>query len=150
MCFFETKYIFSYTFDLCGRVSHKKIFTRPISRNKTNCFFLFGLIEKIPDPRNAKEHYQSFHLLIITKKIKNNYSATKDFWKSKHWTPKPKLPKILRQVVKHSQVCSGKSSNSPFHSETKKSENLLNGRNTILKVMQVFIIMKFNFLLTLN
>ena len=42
--FLKKKYIFSYTFDLCGRVGDKKIFTRPISGNKTN--FFFGLILK--------------------------------------------------------------------------------------------------------
>ena len=38
--FFETKNIFSYTFDLCGRVGDKKIFIRPISGNKTTFFDL--------------------------------------------------------------------------------------------------------------
>ena len=39
MCFFETKYIFLYTFDLCGRVDDKKILIRPISGNKTTFFW---------------------------------------------------------------------------------------------------------------
>ena len=40
------------------------------------------LIEKIPDPRNAKEHYQSFvkkEKHKISKIIKNNYSSTRNF-----------------------------------------------------------------------
>ena len=43
--FFEKKIcIFSYTFDLCGRVGDKKIFTWPISGNKTT---FFGLMFQI-------------------------------------------------------------------------------------------------------
>ena len=44
------------------------------------------LIGKIPDPRNAKEHYQSFirKKHTINKTIKSNYSVTKSSWKSKH------------------------------------------------------------------
>ena len=40
------------------------------------------LKEKIPDSRNAKEHYQSFirkKKKKISKTIKNNYSLTKNF-----------------------------------------------------------------------
>ena len=39
------------------------------------------LTEKITDPRNAKENYQSFIRKKITKSVKqkNNYSATKHF-----------------------------------------------------------------------
>ena len=36
--FWNKKYIFSYTFDLCGRVGDKENFTRPISANKTTFF----------------------------------------------------------------------------------------------------------------
>ena len=38
-CFFETKNIFSYTFDLSGQVGDKKFLTRPISGNKTTFFW---------------------------------------------------------------------------------------------------------------
>ena len=40
------------------------------------------LIEKVPDPRNAKEHYESFlrkKKQKISKTIKNNYLSTKNF-----------------------------------------------------------------------
>ena len=40
------------------------------------------LIERIPDPRNAKQHYQPFikkKKLKISKIIKNNYLLTKHF-----------------------------------------------------------------------
>ena len=40
------------------------------------------LIERIPDPRNAKQHYQPFikkKKLKISKIIKNNYLLTKNF-----------------------------------------------------------------------
>ena len=40
------------------------------------------LTEKIPDPRNAKEHYQSYirkKKHKINKTIKNNYSGNKNF-----------------------------------------------------------------------
>ena len=36
--FLNKKYIFSCTFDLCGRVGHKKKFTQPISGNKITFF----------------------------------------------------------------------------------------------------------------
>ena len=38
--FLNKKYIFSYTFDLCGRVGKNKFFNRPISGNKTTFFGL--------------------------------------------------------------------------------------------------------------
>ena len=37
----------------------------------------YKLIEKIPDPHNAKEHYQSF--IRKKNKIRNNYLSTKNF-----------------------------------------------------------------------
>ena len=37
--FWNKKYIFSYRFDLCGRVGDKNIFTQPISGNKTTFFW---------------------------------------------------------------------------------------------------------------
>ena len=40
MFFWNKKYIFSYTFDLCGRVGDKKKFTQPISGNKITFFCL--------------------------------------------------------------------------------------------------------------
>ena len=37
------------------------------------------LMEKIPDPRDAKEHYQSFiRKKSISKTIRNNYLSTKN------------------------------------------------------------------------
>ena len=44
-------------------------------------------MEKIPDPRNAKEHYQSFRRKKnkkAVKKIRNNYLLIKNFRKPKH------------------------------------------------------------------
>ena len=40
--------------------------------------------EKIPGPRNVKEHYQSFITKRKTKTIINNYLLTKSLWKPKH------------------------------------------------------------------
>ena len=73
--------------------------------------YVTKLIEKIPDPRNAKKHYQLFiKKKKINKTIKNNYSAAKTVWKPivdiksilmKH----PKLHiKTKRQAEKVSQV----------------------------------------------
>ena len=42
--FLEQKYIFSYTFDICGRLGDKKFFTRSISGNKTTFFGLVSLL----------------------------------------------------------------------------------------------------------
>ena len=45
-----------------------------------------NLTEKIPDPRNAEEHYQPFirQKHKIRKAIKNNYLSSKNFSKPKH------------------------------------------------------------------
>ena len=54
------------------------------------------------------------------------------------------LCKTKRQAQKVSQVGSGKSSNSPLYSETKKIENFLNKKmfdHMLLKVMQVIIML---------
>ena len=45
-------------------------------------------VEKIPDPHNAKEHYQSFvkkEKRKINKAIRDKYLSTKTFWKPKHF-----------------------------------------------------------------
>ena len=45
--FWSKKCIFSYTFDLCGRVDDKKFFTQPISGSKTTFFGLITLSSSI-------------------------------------------------------------------------------------------------------
>ena len=45
--------------------------------------YVTKLTEKIPDPRNAKKHYELFiKKKKISKTIKNNYSAAKPVWKA--------------------------------------------------------------------
>ena len=74
------------------------------------------------DLSNAKEHYQSFTKKDkISKTIKNNYSATKNFWKPEHflynisyYRTSHKLSKIVRQAEKLV------GSNSSSFSDTKK------------------------------
>ena len=80
----------------------------------------------------------------IGKTIKSNYSTTKKFWipiKSvtiEHLKTSHKLFKTIRQPEKFSQGCTAKSSNSSFYSDM------------LLKVMQVFALLKFWNLLNLS
>ena len=73
----------------------------------------------------------------IGKTIKSNYSTTKNFWipiKSvtiEHLKTSHKLFKTIRQPEKFSQGCTAKTSNSSFYSDM------------LLKVMQVFALLKF-------
>ena len=93
------------------------------------------LIEKIPDPRNAKEHYQSFIRKKNTKSVNQSEVITyqlKTFEKpnfvdiksviTEHPIISHKLSKTIRQ---------GKNVGSyiPLYSDTKKSENFLNEKN---------------------
>ena len=92
------------------------------------------LIEKIPHPRKAKEHYQSFIRKKNTKSVKQSQIITyqpKTFDKAnivdiksvitKHSKTSHKLSKAIRQAE-------NVGSNSPniSNSDTKKSENFLN------------------------
>ena len=88
-------------------------------------------IEKIPDPCNAKEHYQSFikkgKKNKVSKTIRNNYLSTKKFWKpnivdikssiTEHSKTSHKLSKTIRQAEKVS-------SDSFLYSDAKKVKNL--------------------------
>ena len=80
----------------------------------------------------------------IGKAIKSNYSTTKNFWipiKSvtiEHPKTSNKLFKTIRQPEKFSQGCTAKTSNSSFYSDM------------LLKVMQVFALLKFWNLLNLS
>ena len=47
---------------------------------KDSLLLVNKLIEKIPNPRNTKEHYQLF---IRKKTIRTNCISTKNFWKAK-------------------------------------------------------------------
>ena len=90
------------------------------------------LIEKVPDPRNAKEHYESFlrkknrkstkQLEIISYKPKNFDTADIKLDITEHPKTPHKLSKAIRQAEKLS-------SNSPLYNDTKKSENFLNEKN---------------------
>ena len=101
--------------------------------------FATQLTGKIPDPRNAKEHYQSF----IRKK---KYTKSVKQWKIIAYFPKifespniiniksvitehpknsHKLSKTIRQAENISQV----STYSSLYSDTKESKNFLNKRN---------------------
>ena len=90
--------------------------------------FVNKLIEKIPDPRNAKEHYQSFvkkkkksvkQSGIITYQPKTfenpNIVDTKSVI-TEHPKPSHKLSKAIRQAEKVS-------SNSSLYSDIKKVKN---------------------------
>ena len=90
-------------------------------------------LEKIPDPLNAKEHYQSFIREKNTKSVKQSETITyqpKTFanpnivgLKSviiKHQKVLHKLSKTIRQTEKVSQV----GSNSSLYSDMKTSENV--------------------------
>ena len=81
---------------------------------------------KIIDPRNVKEHYQSFIRKKHTKlanQLKNNYLSIKNFWKPKHCWYKinyyrisktsQKLSKTIKQAKKVGPNC-------PLYSDTKK------------------------------
>ena len=99
-------------------------------KKRKNFFFLLAtkLTVKLPDPRNAKEHYQSFIRKKNTKSVKQSKIITqhpKTFENPNivdiksviiaHAKTLHKLPKTIRQK-KVSLV----GSNSPLYSDTKK------------------------------
>ena len=79
------------------------------------------LTEKIPDPHNAKEHYQSF---IRKKKTQNQYNNHQKFLKTQGLKTSHQLSKTIRQAEKVG-------SNTSLYSDTKKkkTQNFLNKRN---------------------
>ena len=96
-------------------------------------FFVTKLTEKMPDPRNAKKHYQSFLRKKNTKSVEQSKIITQQPKTFKnpntidinsviiyHLKTLHKLSKTIRQVKKVSKVGSSKGSNSPLYSETKK------------------------------
>ena len=92
------------------------------------------LIEKIPDPRNAKELFQSFIRKKNTKSLKQSklIPHPKKFWKSKHCLFKisyTEHPKTSHKFSKTTRQAEKVSSNSSLHSDTKKSKNVLNEKN---------------------
>ena len=79
------------------------------------------LIEKIPDPRNAKEHYQSFTRKKNTKSVKQSEIITSEkpnlvdikSVTTEHPKASHKLSKTIRQAKKVGSI-------SPLCSDTKK------------------------------
>ena len=97
------------------------------------------LIEKIPDPSNAKEHCQSFVRNKNTKSLKQSkiityepktfvYSNIVDIKSvtTEHPKASHKLCKTIRQAEKVG-------SNSSLYSDTKISENFLNKKNVKIR-----------------
>ena len=90
------------------------------------------LIDKVPDPRNAKEDYELFlqkksrksvkqsEIITYEPKTFNTFDVKSDI--TEHSRTSHKLSKSIRQAGKVSF-------NSSFFSETKKSENFLNGKS---------------------
>ena len=98
------------------------------------------LTEKIPDPRNAKEHWHSFintEKHKISKTIRNNYlSLPKTFENPNIFdikqviTEHPETPHKLSKIIR----CAEKvGSNSSLYSDTKKCEKFLNEGNVKIK-----------------
>ena len=115
-----------------------------MKHQKIKIYNILQLTEKIPAPRNAKEHYQSFIRKENAKSVKQSETITQ---KSKtlensntvdikqHSETSYKLSKTTIQAQKVSQV----GSNSSLYSDTKKSENFLNEKNmNITKRVQSF------------
>ena len=53
------------------------------------------LIEKIPNPRNTKEHYQLF---IRKKTIRTNCISTKNFWKAKKIINESDIDDVFKSI----------------------------------------------------
>ena len=96
------------------------------------------LIEKLPDPHNAKEHYLSFIRKKNTKLVKKSKVITQELKtfeypnivdiKSviiEHARTSRKLSKTIRQAEKLSNV----GSNSSLYSFTKKIKNFMNEKD---------------------
>ena len=101
------------------------------------------LIEKIPDANNAKQYCQTFLNRKNTKQVKrskiiiqqpktleNSNIADIESVTIEHPKTSRKLSKTPRQAKKVSLEGSGKSSNIPLYSETKKGEKYLDVKKT--------------------
>ena len=107
------------------------------------------LIKNIPDPRNAKEHYQSFIIKKNRKSVKQSEIIT---YQPKFFdivgiksiiTEHPKTSYKLSKTIRQAE----KGSNSPLHRDTEKSENMQKmckwqSEHMLLKAMQVLIMLK--------
>ena len=93
------------------------------------------LIEKMPDPRCAKEHYQSFIRKKNTKSVKQSKIVTcqpKTFENRNIVDIKSVItehPKNSHNLSKTISQAEKVGSNSSLYSDTKKSENFLNEKN---------------------
>ena len=120
------------------------------------------LIEKIPDPRDAEEQYQSFVRKKNTKSAKQSEVIT--------YQPKsfenPSIVDVKSVIIEHpktshkfsrTEKVSQVRSNSSLYSDTKKNENFLNEKNIeitkrahALKGFACSYNVEFQILLTLN
>ena len=114
--------------------SHRENIRNVMKHQKKDLdFFVTKLTEKMPDPRNAKKHYQSFLRKKNTKSVEQSKIITQEPKTFKnpntidinsviiyHLKTLHKLSKTIRQAKKVSKVGSSKGSNSPLYSETKK------------------------------
>ena len=106
--------------------------------NKKDLLLLANkLVEKIPCPCNAKEHYQSFVRKKNSKSVKQSEIITyqpKAFENpntvdvKSDITEHPKTPHKLSKTIRQAEKVS---SNSTVYSDTKKSVNILNEKNAI-------------------
>ena len=85
-------------------------------KRKYLLLFTNKLKEKVPDPRNAKEHYESF----VKKKNKNSVKQPKSFdivHKKLDITEHPKTSHKLSKIIRKGEKAD---SNSSLYSDTKK------------------------------
>ena len=61
-------------------ICYRKYLFNETSEIKDLQFFATDLTEKIPDPRNAKEHYRPFLRKKYSEMTKDNYWTTKMLW----------------------------------------------------------------------
>ena len=98
-------------------------------RKQIYCCLQTKLLDKIPDPRNGKEHYQSF--IRKKKTTQHNISkTTRNTYRPKTFenpniadiksiiTEHPKTPNKLSKTIKRAEK---EGSNSSLYSDTKKS-----------------------------
>ena len=130
-----TDFIFGNCYERVGFSKENSYYSMKSFKKKDLLFLGNKLIAKILDPRNAKEHYQSFIKKKNTKSVNQSEVITyqlKTFEKpnfvdiksviTEHPIISHKLSKTIRQ---------GKNVGSyiPLYSDTKKSENFLNEKN---------------------
>ena len=103
---------------------------KSLKRKKKKKMLLLAskLIEKIPDSRNAKEHYQSFIRKKNTKSVKQSEIITyqpKSFWKPRHCWFKSVITEHLKtlyelsKTIRHAEKLG---SNSSLYSDIKKEK----------------------------